>query len=185
MKATEAILVKEKKKLNRTIIMLSILAIIVSGGMFVVNPIPGIDTYFDGCCFVIISIVDDAQIDIQMGVAPISIHTGLLDVALNVIKVMGCLFRRDTMLLIGLLILNCALWLFAGRMLKLQYFTISGAAGLLLIIGICYLFRSEFFYSFNNSCENDRQFVIIEIVSVHNKGDEDVEFRFDGRTTDD
>ena len=58
VKATEAILVKEKKKLNRTISMLSILAIIVCGCMFVVYQLSRIDTYFDGYCFVIISIVD-------------------------------------------------------------------------------------------------------------------------------
>ena len=41
VKVSDAILVKEKKKLNRTIILLSLLAIIVSGGMFVFTQYPG------------------------------------------------------------------------------------------------------------------------------------------------
>ncbi len=37
-------------------------------------------------------------------------------------------------MLVGLLLFNCLLWLLAGRLLKLLYFTISGVAGLVLII---------------------------------------------------
>ena len=48
------------------------------------------------------------------------------------------------MLLIGLLMLNCVLWIFAGRRLQLLYFTISGVAGLLLIFGFLHPFISEF-----------------------------------------
>lgn len=44
-------------------------------------------------------------------------------------------FEGETTLLLGLLMLNSILWLFAGRLLILLYFTISGAAGLLMIIG--------------------------------------------------
>ena len=43
-------------------------------------------------------------------------------------------FAGQMMLLVGFLIVNCLLWLLAGRLLKLLYFTISGAAGLVLIV---------------------------------------------------
>lgn len=43
-------------------------------------------------------------------------------------------FNGQMMLLVGLLIVNCLLWLLAGRLLNLLYFTISGAAGLVLIV---------------------------------------------------
>ncbi|WJY28490.1 MULTISPECIES: hypothetical protein [Sporosarcina] len=51
------------------------------------------------------------------------------------LKVWFSYFEGETMLLLGLLMLNSILWLFAGRLLKLMYFTISGSAGLLMIIG--------------------------------------------------
>ncbi|WP_252502925.1 hypothetical protein [Sporosarcina sp. Marseille-Q4943] len=43
-------------------------------------------------------------------------------------------FDGQAILLVGFLIVNCLLWLLAGRLLKLFYFTISGAAGLVLIV---------------------------------------------------
>ena len=132
MKATEAILVKEKKKLNRTIIMLSVLAIIVSGGMFVFIQYPGCDTCFNGCCFILFLLLTMRKSTIQMGIAPFLYILASLMLLLMSLKLWVVFFEGHTMLLIGLLILNCALWLFAGRMLKLQYFTISGAAGLLI-----------------------------------------------------
>lgn len=55
------------------------------------------------------------------------------------LKLWFVFFDGHTMLLLGLLMLNCSLWLFAGRLLKLLYFTISGTAGLLLIIGFLLL----------------------------------------------
>lgn len=51
------------------------------------------------------------------------------------LKVWFVFFEGETMLLLGVLMLNSILWLFAGRMLKLLYFSISGTAGLLMIIG--------------------------------------------------
>ncbi|MFS0689765.1 hypothetical protein AB1K89_11025 [Sporosarcina sp. 179-K 8C2 HS] len=43
-------------------------------------------------------------------------------------------FDGQAILLVGFLIVNCLLWLLAGRLLKLLYFTISGGAGLVLIV---------------------------------------------------
>lgn len=50
------------------------------------------------------------------------------------LKLWSHFFAGQMMLLVGLLIANCLLWLLAGRLLKLLYFTISGGAGLVLII---------------------------------------------------
>ena len=51
------------------------------------------------------------------------------------LKLWVSLFQENTMMLILLLALNCLLWLFAGKYLKLYYFLISGIAGLLVITG--------------------------------------------------
>lgn len=50
------------------------------------------------------------------------------------LKIWSLYFMTQPILLIGLLILNCVMWLFAGRLLKLLYFTLSGALGLIAII---------------------------------------------------
>ncbi|MCM3710868.1 hypothetical protein [Sporosarcina luteola] len=50
------------------------------------------------------------------------------------LKLWELFFAGQMMLLVGFLIMNCLLWLLAGRLLKLLYFTISGAAGLILIV---------------------------------------------------
>lgn len=50
------------------------------------------------------------------------------------LKLWTIFFEGQTMLLVGFLIVNCLLWLLAGRLVKQLYFTISGAAGLVLIV---------------------------------------------------
>ncbi len=122
VKATEAILVKEKKKLNRTIIMLSILAIIVSGGMFVFIQYPGLTLTLTAVVSFSFLLLTMRKSTIQMGIAPILYILASLMLLLMSLKLWVVFFEGHTMLLIGLLILNCVLWLFAGRMLKLHVF---------------------------------------------------------------
>lgn len=43
-------------------------------------------------------------------------------------------FPEQPMVLIALLIINCIIWIFAGRLLRLLYFTLSGVIGLVAII---------------------------------------------------
>ncbi len=50
------------------------------------------------------------------------------------LKVWLLLFEGQALVLVGLLLFNCLIWLVAGRLLKLLYFTISGVGGLALII---------------------------------------------------
>jgi hypothetical protein len=50
------------------------------------------------------------------------------------LKLWTLFFDGQSMLLIALLIVNCLLWLLAGRLLKLLHFTISGVAGLVLLV---------------------------------------------------
>jgi uncharacterized membrane protein len=50
------------------------------------------------------------------------------------LEVWTLFFGGQTMLLVGLLMMNCLLWLLLGRILKLLYFTISGIAGLVLLV---------------------------------------------------
>jgi hypothetical protein len=135
VKATEAILVRQKKRLNRKIIMLSILAIIVCGCMLIVNQHPELTFSLTAIVSLAFLLSTFRKSTVQLGVAPFLYILASFMLLLMSLKLWVVFFEGHTMLLIGLLILNCALWLFAGRLLKLLYFTISGAAGLLLIIG--------------------------------------------------
>lgn len=50
------------------------------------------------------------------------------------LKLWSLFFPEQPMILFGCLMGNCVLWLFAGRLLKLLYFTLSGSIGLVAII---------------------------------------------------
>lgn len=53
---------------------------------------------------------------------------------LTSLKLWSLYFLDQPFILIGLLILNCVMWLFTGLFLKLLYFTLSGSFGLIAII---------------------------------------------------
>lgn len=50
------------------------------------------------------------------------------------LKLWSLYFPDQAIILIGLLIVNCLIWLFTGKFLKLLYFTLSGSFGLIAII---------------------------------------------------
>ncbi len=134
-KATEAILLKEKKKMNRTIIMLTVLALVVSGAMFIFIQYPGVTLSLTAIVSILFLLVTLRKSTVRLRIAPLLYILASFMLLLMSLKLWVVFFEEHLMLLIGLLILNCVLWLFTGRMLKLLYFTISGATGLLLIIG--------------------------------------------------
>ncbi len=134
VKASDSIFFKEKKKLNRTFIMLSLLAIVVSGGMFIITQYPGM-TLAVAAAITFVFLLLTFRKKVNRVVVPfLYILASFMLLAMS-LKLWTVFFDGHTMLLLGLLMLNCALWLFAGRLLKYLYFTISGAVGLLLIIG--------------------------------------------------
>ncbi len=138
VKVSESILVKEKKNYNRTILLLMLVAVAVSGGMFIFTNYPGV-TMALAALFVVLFLLSTLRKKANQALAPfiyIIVSFMLLIISL---KLWFVFFDGHTMLLLGLLMLNCSLWLFAGRLLKLLYFTISGTAGLLLIIGFLLL----------------------------------------------
>lgn len=135
VKVADSILVKEKRRLNRTIMLLSMLALIVSGGMFVAVQYPAYSLGAAALVTFLFLLLTLRKSTIQSGIVPfLYILASFILLAMS-LKLWFVFFEGHTMLLIGLLILNCGLWLFVGRLLKFLYFTISGAAGLLLVIG--------------------------------------------------
>ena len=139
VKATEGILVKEKKRVNRVLILLAAVALLVSGSMFIAVQYPTVTIGLTGAIIMLFLLFTLRKSVAETAVMPfIYILTAFMLLAMS-LKIWFVFFEGQTMLLIGLLIVNCTLWLFAGRLLKLLYFTISGAAGLLLIIGFLFI----------------------------------------------
>ncbi|MCG7336401.1 hypothetical protein MHZ95_14120 [Sporosarcina sp. ACRSM] len=131
-KADDAILVKEKKRMNWTILLLSCLALIVCSMMFVLVQYPGVTmTLTVLFTFMLLQLTFRKKQNRSLTSFLYILAAFLLLV--TSFKLWFLFFEGQFNLLIALLILNCALWLMAGRLLKLLYFTISGAAGLLLI----------------------------------------------------
>ncbi|WP_203246890.1 hypothetical protein [Sporosarcina beigongshangi] len=138
VKVSESIIVKEKKKLNRIILLLVLVSLVVSGSMFIFTHYPA-ETMTVAAIIVTVFLLSTLRKKVNQSLAPfiyIIVSFMLLFMSL---KLWFVFFEGHTMLLLGLLMLNCSLWLFAGRLLKLLYFTISGTVGLLLIIGFLLL----------------------------------------------
>lgn len=55
------------------------------------------------------------------------------------LKLWSLFFPEQPMILFGLLMLNCLMWLIMGRLLKLLYFTLSGLIGLVSILIFLFL----------------------------------------------
>ena len=138
VKVSESILVKEKKMLNRTILLLTLLAIVSSSGMFVITQYPGV-TMALAAVLAVVFLLSTLRKKANAALVPFIYIIVSFMLLIMSLKLWFVFFDGHTMLLLGLLMLNCSLWLFAGRLLKLLYFTISGTAGLLLIIGFLLL----------------------------------------------
>ena len=133
-KSEDAILVKRKKNLNWTIIWLVLLTAAIGGSMFSLNQYPGITIALAAMLTFGLLFVTLRKKRIHSVGSILYILISFMFLAMS-LKLWLVFFEGQSMLLIGLLMLNCVLWFFAGRRLQLLFFTISGVAGLLLIFG--------------------------------------------------
>lgn len=130
-----SVLAKEKKKINRRILFLVLLSAISSASLFIVSNYPVIAVTI-AAIFVIVLLSYAIRHDSTQSAiySFLYIASAFMLLAMS-LKIWLVFFEGHTMLLIGLLLINCLLWLFTGRLLNLLYFTISGGAGILLIVG--------------------------------------------------
>ncbi|MBB4825746.1 hypothetical protein HNO89_002982 [Sporosarcina luteola] len=138
IKGSKGILVREKNTRWITMMVTSLLAILVFGSMFFLrtNSIWPISAAVILAAILLMISLWKSRTNTNFS-SLLYILSAFLLLGLS-LKVWLLFFEDETMLLIGLLVLNCLLWLFAGRLLKLLYFTISGSVGLLLIIGFLF-----------------------------------------------
>ncbi len=135
-KVSTSILSKEKKKKNVLIIICLLLAFVLSVGLFMFEKYPSLLLGFTGIILsaLLLYPVFNQSIKKSSALPFIYISSAMILLAMS-FKLWTTFFYEVPMLLLGLLILNCVLWLFAGRKLKLLYFTLSGAVGIVFIIG--------------------------------------------------
>jgi len=130
----ESILVKEKKQFNNRIILLISLAFIVSASLFIFTQFPVVTFGLSAIVVFMFLLFAMRSSMTKSKIIPFLYILSTFILLIMSLELWRVFFEGQSMLLIALLILNCALWLFAGRLLKLLYFTISGAAGILLIL---------------------------------------------------
>lgn len=129
-----SILVQEKKNFNRKIIGLVFLVLFSSISLFVFIAYPIIT--FSLAVLVLLFLFGVAMrksVASSALLPAVYISSAFLLLTMS-FNIWLTYFEAYPMLLIALLLLNCGLWLFVGRLLNLLYFTISGAAGMLLIV---------------------------------------------------
>ncbi|MFS0575249.1 hypothetical protein AB1K83_06435 [Sporosarcina sp. 179-K 3D1 HS] len=131
-KVPDAVLKREKRSLNRKIIFYALLALLAGGGIFIFAHYP-IVTLSIAAGLTLLFLLSTFRSSNKL--APFLYILSSFLLLMISLKLWLLFFEGETMLLIGLLMLNCVLWLYAGKLLKLLYFTISGSVGLLLIIG--------------------------------------------------
>lgn len=131
----QAVLAAEKRRRLLIFTGLFILAIAILFVLFTVNTLIWLFVAFVGLVAFAMLIVAIRLAKKQSLLAPfIHIVAALLILGLSV-KVSIAYFAGNSVVLYGLLIGNSLLWLFSGMMLRLVYFTISGALALAVIIG--------------------------------------------------
>ena len=132
---TKSVLEKEKKRQRGIVGALLLLVAILSVGLFVFDQYPILMVGLSGMILLVFLLYPIFKPTIRKSaILPfIYISSAILLLAMS-LKIGRVFFSDQSMLLVSLLILNCILWLFAGRFLKLLYFTLSGAVGIILIV---------------------------------------------------
>ncbi len=133
-----SVLGREKRILSYTFLGYTLLALLAGASMFVITNYPVSTLLFAATVALILMFSSFRKASKKTINQFIYILSSFLLLGMS-LKVWLTYFEGHTMLLLGLLMLNSALWLFAGRLLKLLYFTISGTIGLLLIIGFLFV----------------------------------------------
>lgn len=136
-------LVQERRKAKTKQLLILFASLLLAGAaaavMFMFDKYPEATLSAAAALAVIFLFAVSRKSFIKKGIAPfLYIATAFLLLMMS-LKIWTAYFNGDTTLLVGLLVLNCSLWLFTGRLLKLLYFTISGALGLLVIVAFLIL----------------------------------------------
>ncbi|MEK4024604.1 hypothetical protein [Sporosarcina sp. FSL W7-1283] len=134
---------KEKKQLRTKQLMILLISLLLAGlvsvAMFLLKEYPIATLLAATVLSLLFLVISSGKLFIKKGFAPFLYISMAFLLLMMSLKIWTAFFNGETTLLIGLLVLNCSLWLFTGRLMNLLYFTISGSLGLLTIVGFLIL----------------------------------------------
>lgn len=131
----KSIIAKEKRNRLKLLLFLGILSVVSLAALFLVSELTWLVAIVVGAIAIILMVMAYRFAKKKEMLAPIlHIASALLLFGISV-KISKEYFFENQIVLYALLILNCLLWLFTGYKFKLMYFTISGALGLLVLVG--------------------------------------------------
>lgn len=137
--SSKAVLAKEKSKKRFIYMILGIITSILLASLIFITTLAFIPIIIAG--IVVISflyISFKVAINKSIMTPVLLVCSALLLLAVS-FKVWDAYFTDYPLVLIGLIIGNCIIWLFSGLLLKLVYFSISGIIGIVFIL--IYLFK--------------------------------------------
>jgi len=124
---------QNKNKSNKTILYLLLLVAFCTLSLFMFDNVSTLAFGVSAVAlFSLLVYAGSANIRKSESVPFIYIASAFILLALS-LKIWTVYFEEQTMLLIGILIINCILWIVAGRLLNMLYFIISGIVGILLV----------------------------------------------------
>ncbi|MHA6259469.1 hypothetical protein ACXYMX_06075 [Sporosarcina sp. CAU 1771] len=133
-KKTKSIIQIEKKKRVQLLLILTILTIVSSVSMVLFSSDPLLPI---GISFLVLGLLLYMSFRKNSVKSEMTLFIYILGAYLFfaiTMKVWFSFFNENAMALIGLLILNCLLWIISGRLLKQIYLVITGVIGLLVIL---------------------------------------------------
>jgi hypothetical protein len=133
-KQSKSVLAKEKNRKILQIIFISGLAIITLILLFMINTMIWVPIVIASILAIILLINAVRLSQKKKFLVPfLFISTALLILGLS-FKIWLSYFHENPYILLGLIASNCIMWLVSGLLLKLPYFTLSGAIGFILVI---------------------------------------------------
>lgn len=134
VKTTMSLLSNVKKKFNKTIMYLLLLATFCTVSLLVIDNYSTVVLGLSSIVLLSLVVYAMRPAAKKSGVIPfVYIASAFILLAMS-LRLWIMYFEGQVMLLIGLLLVNCALWLTMGRYLNLIYFKISGVVGIILVV---------------------------------------------------
>lgn len=131
----KSIIAQEKRKKILLFTLLAMISIALLLALFLVTELAWLVATIVGVIAIFLMILAYRFAKKKEMLAPIlHIASALLLFGISV-KISIEYFFENQIVLYGLLIMNCLLWLFTGYKFKLMYFKVSGAVGLIVLIG--------------------------------------------------
>jgi membrane-associated HD superfamily phosphohydrolase len=133
VKDSKSILAKEKKKKIIVLTLILVITFTVLVLLFTMNTLSIIPIVVS-CMLAVVLLIVAIKLSHKTILMPIIfISSALLILGLS-FKIWLVYFSDNPFILLGLVSGNCLVWFISGLLLKLPYFTLSGAIGFLLVI---------------------------------------------------